>query len=75
MTAFPTSGIMEEPRVDIDVAKDTRETSPDAPIPSTQEIDVYSHGTATGAAGRLGLGSGGATDTLSWTDAAQNESR
>jgi X-Pro dipeptidyl-peptidase len=67
------NGIMEEDRVDIEVAKDTWETAPDWPIPSTQGIDVYLQGTASGAAGTLGLGSGGATDTLSWTDAAQTE--
>jgi X-Pro dipeptidyl-peptidase len=67
------NGIMDEDRVDIEVAKDTWKTAPDWPIPSTQGIDVYLQGTAPGAAGALGLGSGGVTDTLTWTDALQNE--
>jgi X-Pro dipeptidyl-peptidase len=67
------NGIMDEDRVDVEVAKDTWRTAPDWPIPSTEQIDVYLQGTAPGSAGALGLGSGGATDTLSWTDAAQNE--
>jgi X-Pro dipeptidyl-peptidase len=67
------NGIMEEPRVDVEVAKDRWETAPDWPIPGTHEIDVYLQGTAPGSAGAVGLSSGGATDTLSWTDAEQNE--
>jgi len=65
--------IMREPKVDIEVAKDTWETARDWPIPGTRKVGVYLRGTAPGAAGALGLGSGGATDTLSWTDALQNE--
>ncbi|HET9346122.1 MAG TPA: CocE/NonD family hydrolase C-terminal non-catalytic domain-containing protein, partial [Candidatus Limnocylindrales bacterium] len=67
------NGIMDEDRVDIEVAKDTWRTAPDWPIPGTLGTDVYLQGTAPGSAGALGLRSGGATDTLTWTDAAQNE--
>ncbi len=67
------NGIMDEPRVDIEVAKDVFQTAHDWPIPGTLGTDIYLHGTAPGSAGALGLRSGGATDTLTWTDAAQNE--
>jgi X-Pro dipeptidyl-peptidase len=53
------NGIMDEPRVDVEVAKDRWETAPDWPIPGTHEIDVYLQGTAPGSAGALGLSSGG----------------
>jgi X-Pro dipeptidyl-peptidase len=65
--------IMREPKVDIEVAKDTWETASDWPIPGSRETSIYLKGTAAGEEGALGLWPGGATRTLSWTDAAQNE--
>ncbi len=69
------NGIMDEPKVDIEVARDVFETASDWPIPESQATDVFLRGTAPGSAGNLALGSGGATDTLSWTDGpGQSES-
>jgi X-Pro dipeptidyl-peptidase len=67
------NGIMSEPKVDIETAKDTWETAADWPIPSSVPTDVYLQGVDAASAGRLGGSSGGATDTLTWTDAAQSE--
>jgi X-Pro dipeptidyl-peptidase len=67
------NGIMSEPKIDVEVAKDTWETAADWPIPGTAMTDVYLRGTAPGAAGNLGLSSGGATDTLTWTSINQSE--
>lgn len=49
------------------------ETAPDWPVPGSQPTDVFLQGIASGSAGAFGLSSGGATDTLSWTDTLQSE--
>jgi X-Pro dipeptidyl-peptidase len=67
------NGIMSEPKVDIESAANTWETAADWPIPDSAMTDVYLQGTDQASAGRLGGSSGGATDTLTWTDAAQSE--
>ena len=66
------NGIMDEPKVDVELAKDVFETAPDWPVPGSALTDVFLQGIAPASAGAFGLGSGGATDTLSWTDANFN---
>ncbi len=66
------NGIMDEPKVDVELAKDVFETAPDWPVPDSALTDVFLQGIAPGSAGAFGLGSGGATDSLSWTDANFN---
>jgi X-Pro dipeptidyl-peptidase len=66
------NGIMDEPRVDLEVARDVFVTAPDWPVPGSEMTDVFLQGIAPGSAGAFGLASGGATDTLSWTDATFN---
>ena len=63
---------MDEPKVDVELAKDVFETAPDWPVPDSALTDVFLQGIAPASAGAFGLGSGGATDTLSWTDANFN---
>jgi X-Pro dipeptidyl-peptidase len=68
------NGILDEPKVDVELAKDVFETAADWPVPGSALTDVFLQGIAPGSAGAFGLASGGATDTLSWTDANfQNE--
>jgi X-Pro dipeptidyl-peptidase len=68
------NGIMDEPKVDIEVARNVFETAADWPVPGSAMTDIFLQGIAPGSAGAFGLSSGGATDTLSWTDATfQNE--
>ena len=67
------NGIMSEPKVDLESAANTWETAADWPIPGSAMTDVFLQGTAQATAGTLGGSSGGATDSLTWTDAAQNE--
>jgi X-Pro dipeptidyl-peptidase len=67
------NGIMNEPKVDFETAADTWGTAADWPVPGSVATDVYLQGTDQATAGTLGGSSGGATDTLTWTDAAQNE--
>ena len=67
------NGIMREPKVDIEVAKDTWETASDWPVPGSRETSIYLQGTTAGEEGALRLWPGGATRTLSWSDAPQNE--
>ena len=63
------NGIMDEPRVDIETAKDTWTTYADWPVPGSAPTDVYLRGTGETTAGVLGATSGGSTDTVAWTDA------
>ena len=63
------NGIMDEPKVDIEIAADTFETASDWPVPGRADDDVFLRGTAPGTPATSALSSGGATDTLSWTDA------
>jgi X-Pro dipeptidyl-peptidase len=62
------NGIMSEPRVDIEYAADAWSTFADWPQPDSVDTSVFLRGTTAGAAGNLGLSSGGGTDTLTWTD-------
>jgi X-Pro dipeptidyl-peptidase len=64
------NGIMSEPQVDVEGAKDTFTTYSDWPVPDTADVDVFLRGTTQDAAGALGLSSGGDTDTLTWLDAS-----
>ena len=64
------NGIMDEPKVDIEVAANTFVTASDWPVTGSEATSVFLRGTAPGSAGNLALESGGATDTLSWTDQA-----
>jgi X-Pro dipeptidyl-peptidase len=64
------NGIMNEPRVDIERTPDVWETDADWPLPSTQAENVYLQGSAAGAAGKMGLSAGGATDSLTFKDAS-----
>ena len=66
------NGIMEEPKVDIELAKDVFVTAPDWPVPGSAMTDIFLQGISAGSAGAFGLSSGGATDALSWTDANFN---
>ena len=63
------NGIMAEPRVDIETAKDTWTTYADWPVPGSAPTDVYLRGTSETTAGVLGATSGGDTDSVAWTDA------
>jgi X-Pro dipeptidyl-peptidase len=63
------NGIMSEPQADIETAPNTWETAASWPLPGTKPIDVYLQGQAAGVPGALGLSTGGATDSLTFTDA------
>jgi X-Pro dipeptidyl-peptidase len=63
------NGIMSEPQVDVETAKDTFATYSDWPVPETADVDVFLRGTTQTAAGTLGLSAGGDADTLTWLDA------
>ncbi len=67
------NGIMNEPKVAIERGANEWEIAEDFPVPGTVGTDVYLQGTGADTAGTWGGSSGGATDTLSWTDASQNE--
>ena len=68
------NGIMEEPRVDIEEEKDVWQTYADWPVPGTTTLDVFLHGETADGPGSLALRSGGALETVSWTEvAARNE--
>ncbi|MDA0164477.1 hypothetical protein OM076_29675 [Solirubrobacter ginsenosidimutans] len=62
--------IMQQPRVDIEDTKDSWSTHADWPVPGSSNVDVYLQGDTQTTAGTLGERSGGATDTLKWTDLA-----
>jgi X-Pro dipeptidyl-peptidase len=63
------NGIMSEPMVDIEQPQgDVWKTYASWPIPGTSDTDVYLSGRSAGTSGWLGLSSGGATDTESFTD-------
>jgi X-Pro dipeptidyl-peptidase len=69
------NGIMNEPRVDIETSANTWTTYPDWPLPATVNQNIYLQGNTATTAGALGMQSGGATDSLQWTDSSnQNES-
>ena len=68
------NGIMGEPKVDIESSAHTWETAADWPVPGSVMTDVFLQGSDEATAGTLGGSSGGATDTLTWTDTAQGES-
>jgi len=68
-----SNGIMSEPQVDVETGPGTWETQPSWPLPDTQPVDVFLQASAAGAAGRLGLDSGGDADTLTFTGANQTE--
>ena len=67
------NGIMSEPAVDIEESVDTWKSYTDWPIPGTQMTDVFLQGNTATAQGALGGSSGGATDTLTFTDANLSE--
>jgi X-Pro dipeptidyl-peptidase len=67
------NGIMSEPRVDIETAKDVFTTYADWPIPGTTATDVFLGGRTAGQSGSLLLGSGGTTDSLAFTDNSLSE--
>ena len=62
------NGIMSEPRVDIENTKDNWGTYADWPLPGAQNVNVFLQGDTASTPGKLGGASGGATDTLAWTD-------
>ncbi len=62
------NGIMSEPRVDIENTKDNWASYADWPLPGAHNVNVFLQGDTASTAGRLGGASGGATDTLAWTD-------
>jgi X-Pro dipeptidyl-peptidase len=68
------NGIMSQPRVDIENTKDSWATYADWPLPATKDVTTFLQGDSATTAGKLGGASGGATDTLKWTDlSTQNE--
>jgi X-Pro dipeptidyl-peptidase len=68
------NGIMQEPRVTIETAKDLFEDHADWPLPGTAGADVYLWSGSTGTdAGSLALGSGGPLDSRTFTDANLSE--
>jgi X-Pro dipeptidyl-peptidase len=67
------NGIMSEPQVDIETAPNTWETAASWPLPGTKDVDTYLQGQTAGSPGTLGLSTGGATDTLTFTDANLSE--
>jgi X-Pro dipeptidyl-peptidase len=64
------NGIMSQPRVDIENTKDSWATYADWPLPGSRDVRVFLQGDTASTPGRLGGASGGATDTLRWTDLA-----
>ena len=68
------NGIMSEPAVDIETARDVWETHTDWPIPGTAMTDVFLQSGATNAAqGALGGSSAGVLDAVTFTDANLSE--
>lgn len=63
------NGIMDEPAVDIEDAKDTWNSYASWPVPGTQDTDVFLRGLTADGVGAVGLSSGGDTDALSFVDA------
>lgn len=69
------NGIMDEPRVDIEDAKDDWHRYADWPIPRTQQTDVYLQATTATTAGGLGLSAGGDPGPVSFANhSSQTES-
>ncbi|MDA0184762.1 CocE/NonD family hydrolase [Solirubrobacter phytolaccae] len=62
------NGIMEEPRVDIENTKDSWGKYADWPLPGSTPTTVHLWGDTQTTTGTLAGRSGGATDTLKWTD-------
>jgi X-Pro dipeptidyl-peptidase len=69
--------VMTQPRVDIQNQDESWSTQSDWPAPDTASVGLYLRGgAAAGDAGSVALTSGGAQDTLAWTDSAtQTESQ
>jgi len=68
------NGILDEPRVTIEDAKDVWGEYADWPIPGTQNVDVYLRSTGNATAGNWGgLPGVGATETLPFTATASSE--
>jgi X-Pro dipeptidyl-peptidase len=67
------NGIDDEPAVTIETSKDSWRGHAEWPIPGTQDVNLYLQGTEQAAAGTLGGGPGGATDSLSFVDNQVNE--
>jgi X-Pro dipeptidyl-peptidase len=67
------NGIMSEPAVDIEESANNWKTYADWPVPGTQMTDVYLQGNTATAQGALGGSTGGATDSLTFTDANLSE--
>jgi X-Pro dipeptidyl-peptidase len=61
------NGIETEPAVTIEDSKDVWGNYTDWPIPGTKDVDLFLRGTSATTAGTLGGGSGGATDSVSYT--------
>ncbi len=64
------NGIMDQPRVDIEDTKDNWHSYADWPLPGAKDVPVFLQGDTAATPGRLGGATGGATDTLKWTDLA-----
>ncbi len=62
------NGIMSEPRVDIETAKNNWTTQADWPDPAAADVAVFLQGAQAGMAGQLALSSGGALNSLTFTD-------
>ncbi|WCB92066.1 Xaa-Pro dipeptidyl-peptidase [Baekduia alba] len=60
--------VMDQPRVDVEDADGAWHAEADWPAPQTQDVSLYLRGVSATAAGTVGLTSGGATDTVAWTD-------
>jgi X-Pro dipeptidyl-peptidase len=68
------NGIMDEPMVDIEQPQgDVWNTYASWPIPGTVDTAVYLSGRSAGTSGSLGLSSGGATDSESFTSDTATE--
>ena len=59
--------------MDVETAPNTWETASTWPLAQTRPVDVYLQGKAAGAKGVLSLLSGGATSSLTFTDANLSE--
>src|SRR5262249_40921640 len=70
--AGPT-GSRHAPPVDTEPAPNTWETQPSWPLPDTKPVNVFLQGSAAGVPGLLGLSTGGATGSLTFTDANLSE--
>jgi X-Pro dipeptidyl-peptidase len=67
------NGIETEPKVTIEDSKDAWRDYAEWPVPGTQDVDLFLRGTTPTAPGTLGGSPGGATDALTFTSTATNE--